>query len=263
MAIDDFAAALQAYENGDQTALLSLLQGMNLPLTSETSQFLINEEDMAAASGKSGLFKGFYLPSGDSHIDFYALVSWADQFAAITGNKYYPTPEQLQWGVEHGVVGEGQDAAFRWFSMLAGTTEKMPWAATGMTQQAWNDKQQSYADIVQELAGDRGAAGPTVQQAMRERWSQQRFRETLLNDPNFTGGRGYLKWGYTYDTWQQYKRENRQQTIQRFGPGSDQGDANYLKMLEQPLQSVSASGGPVSVSSAATGPLASNQSAVR
>lgn len=263
MAADDFATALQAYENGDQSALLNLLQGMNLPLTSQTSDFLVNEEDMAAASGKSGLFKGFFLPSGDSHIDFYALVSWADQFAAITGNKYYPTPEQLQWGVEHGVVSGGQDAAYRWFAGLANVTDKMPWAAQGMTQQAWSDKQQSYADIVQELAGDRGAADSIVQQAMQGRWSQQRFRESLLNDPNFTASRGYLKWGYTYDTWQQYKRENRQQTIQRFGPGSDQSDANYLKMLEQPLTSLNTSGGAVATPSRQQNPLASNVSAVR
>jgi hypothetical protein len=243
--------------------VVQFLGGTKLPSTDQATAFYGDEFDMMLATGRSGLFKGFYLPEQDSRHDFFALVSSSEQFAAITGQRYYPTPVQLQWGVEHGILSQGDDAVYSWLAGIAGIADAMPWAALGMNRTTYDQTQNNYRDIVEELTGSRaGADDALVRQATHERWSTTRFRQHLLDDATFQEKNPHTKWGFTYQSFQQYKRENRQAVEQRFGTGAAT-DANYLAALEKPLTAFSATGSTTQYQPTSSAAVGGPQSQVR
>src|SRR5665213_3667747 len=153
----DLGKLLADYAAGNTDAgLISLLQKMNLPLTSQTTEFLADEQDMSIASGKTGLFNGWSLPAGStSRNDFFALMTAAEGFAASSGWQFFPTPQQLQWAANNGMAQKTQQQQWSWMASLNSKgTASMPWLQAGMNQQSYQTFSQSMTDVWATYTGN-------------------------------------------------------------------------------------------------------------
>src|SRR5665213_1538856 len=176
----DLGKLLADYAAGNTDAgLISLLQKMNLPLTSQTTEFLADEQDMSIASGKTGLFNGWSLPAGaTSRNDFFALMTAGEGFAAASGWQFFPTPQQLQWATQHGLAQQTQQQQWAWFSQVAAQTHPqsmaaMPWLGAGMNQQAFQTFSSNMGTVWQQYTGQDPSqldAG-TLKTAATQNWS--------------------------------------------------------------------------------------------
>lgn len=193
-------------------------------------------------------------PAQFSHINLLAwqqTVSAAENWAATVGWKYFPSLVALYNAYQQGLYTDPQSLAsyFTNTSVVPQDRTKVPWATTGMTPQQWRDQQNSFLDAVQVYTGNRNIPNQSIfNQAMSEKWSVQRLTNTLLNDPSFQNRYGWTKYGYTYQSFQQYKLSNKNAIAQRYGAGAVNSDAAYLSDLANPLQAIHASGGAVDTS---------------
>lgn len=252
----DLGAALAAYNQGNTGPLLSLVQQMNLPLTQQTVEFLSDEQDMAIASGRTGLFNGWSLPAGStSRNDFFALMTAGEAFAAASGWQYFLTPAQLAWGAANGIAQLSQRQIWQWMASANPATKAMPWLEAGMSQQQFSDYGNRLTDVWQQYTGNTNVPSDTLATAAAGNWSAQRFQQFLTTDPGVTGTYGWIKHGLTYNDFQQYKLNNKTQVAQRFGANA--GDSQYLQMLNTPLTQFNAQGATVQTGQGQTSVAAS------
>ncbi len=198
-------------------------------------------------------------PTNFAHIDmqaWQATVSSAENWASITGWKNFPSLVTLYNAMQAGVYTDPQAASafFSQNSLTPQSNSAMPWAATGDTAQQWRDRMNSYVDSLQTYTGTTSldkTSQAAVDKAMSGRWSSQRLTNTLLNDPSFQQQYGWTKFGYSYQSFQNYKLQNSQRIGTRYGSGATSSDAAYLSDLASPLVGISSSGGGSGASSSA------------
>lgn len=236
-----------------------------LPVSEDTEAFLGDVADMEAVNGKTGLLKGWKLPPDVSTHDFWAIVSDAQSFAAITGWKYFPTPQQLVAGLRSGLVAQGSDAIYAWLAKTAGVTDTMPWAAHGQDRDKWQKTIGNYNDAYEDATGQRLSDNdPLLMQAVNGNWSTDRFTNYLSKDPALQKKYGYLAYGMDYHTWQNFKLQKKQEAISRFG--ANPGDAAYMSLLQDPVHEFHDKGSPITKATPGSGakdPRLASLSAVR
>lgn len=180
--------------------------------------------------------------------DWMAVLSIAEQWAGTVGWKYFPTAQMLNGLYQSGAYLD-QQRATQWLSQNAMPPEaqrQMPWAASGLSAQAYNQRIQSYIDSLETYTGSRDPVNQALlNQAATENWSPQRVVDNFLNDQSFQSKYGWTKYGFTYQSFNQYKQQasTKQHIIARYGNDALNNDSAYLSDLANPLMQVSASGG--------------------
>lgn len=180
--------------------------------------------------------------------DWMAVLSVAEQWAGTVGWKYFPTAAQLNGLYRSGIYLD-QQATVKWLSQNAlppDAQRQMPWAASGLSSQAYNQRIQSYVDSLETYTGSRDPVNQDLlNQAATENWSAQRVVDHFLNDQSFQSRFGWTKYGMSYAAFQQYKQQgsNRQHIQARYGANALNSDSAYLSDLANPLTAISASGG--------------------
>lgn len=263
--------------NQDPTndAAVSALSGYGLPSggpqLGQAEQFYLDEMDAAKARngadvftgwnngntngimgtgiGGANPFQGWGLPGSDSGNDFFQLITVAEQFASFAGNKYMPTPLQLQWAVERGMASWDTKALFGWMAGLSGIQQSMPWAANGMSATQWGQNTRQLDETAYELTGQSSwqAAGldPNLQmQAIANGWSSSEIQAHLSQDPAAMTKYGWIKYGMNYQSFQQYKTTNADELQMRYGTHFN--DTQAVQNLDKPLTSLHGGGGAFS-----------------
>lgn len=112
-----------------------------------------------------------------------------------------------------------------------------PWSQFGMTADAFFSTLSSYQALMLQYTGTGGTADDFASKlrATNGQLTSSFITESLLHDPNMMNTYGWLKYGMTYDQFQQQK----QQMTQAFGQTLD--DAEAVKQLEYWHQNASAS----------------------
>jgi hypothetical protein len=180
--------------------------------------------------------------------DWMALLSTAEQWAGTVGWKYFPSAQMLN-GLYHSGIYLDQQAAARWLSENALPPEvrkQMPWAASGLSAQAYHQRIQGYVDSLETYTGSRDPINDDLlHQAATEGWSAQRVVDHFLNDQSFQSRFGWTKYGMTYAGFQQMKQQGsvRQHIQSRYGASALNSDSAFLSDLANPLTQVSAQGG--------------------
>jgi hypothetical protein len=217
-----------------------------IPDTSQGATFMLEEQAAASARGQSfaSLWSGFTLPPALAG-DFWQMYSQAEAFAANTGWKYLPTPQQLVFLVDHGFATADSLTQFQALANTAGILQKMPWAGLGMSQTQYSQSKANMGDSLYGLTGhtDFTAAGlGSIQdQAMIQNWSSQQLSDYILQNPALKSQYGYLGYGYNYNTYQAYKTTNATALKQRYG--TQFTDANAIQSIADPQTALHAQGG--------------------
>jgi hypothetical protein len=196
--------------------------------------------------------------------DWSRLLDEAEAFAANTGWSTFPSAVDL-YNLYRSGQWLDQQQANQWFTnnaLSAEQRQRMPWAASGLSAQAYHQRRDQYLDSLETYTGNRHVPDQGVlDQALTEGWSSQRLLDHFLNDPAFQAQYGWTKYGMTYQGFQTYKLQNRQHIISRYGTSSAQQDAAYLSDLAQPLQAFSGQSAPTRNASQA--PQYAGQSEIR
>lgn len=180
--------------------------------------------------------------------DWMALLSTAEQWAGTVGWKYFPTAQMLN-GLYHSGIYLDQQKTLQWLSQNALPPEaqkQMPWAASGLSRQSYDQRIQSYIDSLETYTGSRDPVNSDLlHQAATENWSAQRVVDNFLNDQSFQSKYQWTKYGLTYQSFQQMKQQGstRQHIQARYGADALNSDSAYLSDLANPLMQVSAQGG--------------------
>jgi hypothetical protein len=218
-----------------------------VPDTSQGATFELEEQAAASARGESvtKLWSGFTLPPSLAG-DFWQLYTQAETFAANTGWKNLPSPQQLVWLAEHGFATADSLTQFQAFANVTGVNmQKMPWAGLGMSQTQYSQSKANMGDSLYGLTGhtDFTAAGlGSIQdQAMIQNWSSQQLSDYILQNPALKSKYGYLGYGYNYNTYQAYKTTNATALKQRYG--TQFTDANAIQSIADPQTAFHAQGG--------------------
>lgn len=227
----------------DPNAASSL--GGGVPQTSQGQQFLLEEEAAYAARGETFDVSGTLIPPQYAG-DFWAFYQLAEQFAANTGWRYLLTPSQLIQGLQMGFGTGDSLAAFQWMSTITGAGGTQPWAGSGLSATDYDQRVRGISDALYQLTGSSdftaaGIGGDSANMIIGQNWSQQQLQDWILKRPDLNGRYGYLKYGYTYSTFQQYKAQNAQALESRYGKGYT--DAQAIANLGAPLPQFHASGG--------------------
>jgi hypothetical protein len=77
--------------------------------------------------------------------------------------------------------------------------------------------------------------------AMYQQWTPQQLQDYILQNPQLSQKYGYLKAGYTFNTYQQYKLTNATALKQRYG--TQYTDAQAIQSLTEPQTAFHAQGG--------------------
>jgi hypothetical protein len=218
-----------------------------VPDTSQGATFELEEQAAAAARGESvkQLWSGFNLPPQYAG-DFWQLYTQAETFAANTGWKYLPSPQQLLQALKSGMATANSLAVFQYFAKETGVNlTKEPWAALGMNATQYSQSQANMGDSLYGLTGHTSFAqaglGAIQQQAMFQNWNSQQLSDYILQNPGLKAKYGYLGYGYTYNTYQAYKTTNAQALKQRYGNSFT--DANAIQSIADPTTAFHAQGG--------------------
>lgn len=203
------------------------------------------------------------LPPGVGPQDFLTLLSDGEAFAASAGWRYAPTAQMYDQMMQQGLFTADQSAVFQWLARVNGVSDKMPWAAAGLTHTQYNTQKESIADVIGEYAGDRNAFSDLQQQAISNRWSSQHVIQELTNNPKYSQTSPWLKFGMTFQSFKDYKRQNKALAAQQFGPNVS--DTQFAQMYEEAAQSRRESGSAISVQQGGSNALVSRgaQSQVR
>lgn len=183
-----------------------------------------------------------------SQQDWSKLLDTAEAFAANTGWENMPSAVDL-YNLYRTGQWMDQQYAFQFFaqhSLSQDQQSRMPWAASGLSAQAYHQRRDQYLDSIETYTGTRDVPDQSIiNQALTEGWSSQRLLDHFLNDSAFQSQYGWVKYGYTYQGFQNYKLQQRQHIVTRYGQSAANADSAYLSDLANPLQSVAASSGPI------------------
>lgn len=176
------------------------------------------------------------VPSGEQNV----INSLLDQWRQASG--FYGTvPDWAKmWAAKEGIgsvyqMGQYMDAHTNYnggdsgaYFIPPGATAHAPWAAFGMTADAFQAQLKSYQATMEQYTGTGGdyADFTRFMQAGQGNISPQFMIETMLHDQNMLNTYGWLKYGLNYDQFQQQK----QQMKQSFG--FDLSNEEAVKQLE-------------------------------
>lgn len=193
---------------------------------------------------------GFKFPAGPFDVaDFTTAESWAQKFAANSNYHYMPTAAMI-WNAYQSGVKSYQEASNLWFGKLNDQQKKdVPWLQQGLDKQSYTSQRGELEATLERLTGNRdlGQIDAGMQATLLDP-NNSMTREARLREHLSSKGMTWLdkKYGYDYQSWQSYKRSNRQAVISRYGQASADSDASYLNEIDNPLrEEVSAQGGAV------------------
>lgn len=223
------------------------LLNYGIPDTSQGATFELEEQAAAAARGQSfaKLWAGFKLPAGVAG-DFWQLYSMAETFAANTGWKNLPTPQQLVFLAQRGYATMDSLTVFGALAAITKVDQaKMPWAATGLSATQYNQSVANMNDSVYQLTGKSSFAdaglGAIENKALTENWSSTQLQDYIQQNPALNKQFGYLQYGYNFNTYNQYKVNNQAALKQRYGNSFT--DTQALQSIASPESTFHASGG--------------------
>lgn len=219
--------------------------GGGVPDTSYGQEFLLEEQAGYAARGQTFDLSGTLIPPQYAG-DFWAFYTMAQTFASNTGWRYLLTPQQLIQGLQLGYGSGNQQDAFAWMASVTGVdTNKMPWAPWGLSATQYEQNWGNATDALYQMTGSTdfvtAGMGGIMNMAMRDQWSAQRIQDYILQNPALSQRYGYLKYGYTYQSFQQYKTQNADSLKQRYG--AQWSDAQAIENIGTPAAQFHASGG--------------------
>lgn len=170
--------------------------------------------------------------------DMQELLSVAENWSALVGWKEYPTASELLQLYQSGQYTD-PESAYQWLTDRSPTLKnQFPWAQFGMNKSTYEAQKSHQTTLFEQLTGGTSFAESDLYWAVRQGWTEADWIRQLQDRP----GMGYLKHGFNYNTWQEYKQQNRNAVVARYGEREASSTDIYLKNLENPLPSFSASG---------------------
>jgi hypothetical protein len=209
-------------------------------------KFLLDELDAQhAGSGyadvgygpQAGTLDNFTFTSVKSIHDFMSVVGYAEQFAAATGWKYFP-PAALLRDIATFAPTAQQAWSVMFDRMPQAAQQAHPGALFGMDSNTYLQSQSRYQDMLEQYTGNRDVDPAILRQALAENWSTTHFTSWMQKDPGVLSKAGWVKYGYDFTSWTNYKQQNKQAITNRYGAASATGsfaDTYYLQNLANPL----------------------------
>jgi len=201
-------------------------------------------------AGRSDPGGNIVMPPGVSGNDFMTLLSTMDNFASSAGYQYYPTASQINSLLRQGASQWNQQQVFQWLGNAEGVSSKMPWASAGMTHTQYDNAQTSLQDTMAQYTGDPNMYGELVSEALQKFGSNSGEAGTwitsqLLNNKKYSENAKtpWLQFGDTYQSWKQYKLQNKQTAVGIYNASGNVTDAQYAQMRAAGYQSRSAETG--------------------
>lgn len=257
------------------TEVGDILKQIGLNSDTATQNFIayeLEETDQGfnpwASSGDTAL-GGFKFPANFNHDDFEQALSLAQQWAQSVGFRYYPSAKMI-WSIYQQGITNLQQASQYFYSKLSPTDQsKMPWAASGATQDTWLQDTHSIDQWVVDNLGQgtwqsAGLDAGLVNTALRDKWTTQTLSDYLQKDPATMQKYGWIKYGYNYSSWQQYLEQNKATLESRYGRGNATTQ-NALANLAAPLQSTQGQGQAFQMGNNTSAPMgmAASRSSIR
>src|SRR4029077_9232780 len=110
-----------------------------------------------------------------------------------------------------------------------------PGAKYGQSTLQFLQTQATYADTMETYTGQRTVDPTILDQAVREGWSSTQFQNYMVNNAALQQQYGWLKYGQTFQQWKDYKQQQKQEIVSRYGAGAADQDVFYLQDKENPL----------------------------
>lgn len=214
------------------------------PLDPEVQQILTDELD--AHNRNTTGFDGFNFSEVSSTKDFFSLVTMAENFAAVTGYRYFPSAANILQ-MANNPPAEGWTstsvANALYQKLPAAEQQKYPNAQVGLTRDNWLATTGQYIDKMNQLTGTTSLPigqmnqwildGTTPQQAytqlQQNKWVQKTF--------------GWTRHNMDYNAFKQYQQDYREAIQGRYGDQAVNDPNAYINNLDNPLykfQSVNA-----------------------
>lgn len=209
----------------------------------------IEQEDISGqVPGHANPWAGFSLPGADVSA-FMSMIGQVETWMANVGydNRYMPNPLQMQYAVEHHLA-DNPYALWQYFSQQTQAGNDVPSAQYGMTMDQYQKTTEAISNALFDATGqtDWAAAGlddATRQKAIQNGWTSTQLSSYIQQNPTLNSKYGYLQYGYTYNTYNQWKQSNKSQAQLFYGQTPT--DANYLELLANPKTAATSSGNSV------------------
>ena len=172
---------------------------------------------------------------------FFNLVTMADQWAAATGWRYFPSSALLAEYVNNGWSGSTPEQFFADLTARMGIWNQ-PWLKYGLNQNDYNNRIESLNSTLQDLIGP----GADIRNAFSN--DPAGLSAAIINNQYGSAELtrmfgtfsqyGYLRHGQNYQQFQDYKSQNMDKLNQRYGVGYT--DAQAVNNLDTPLTAFAA-----------------------
>lgn len=201
----------------------------------------------AWANDQYDAFQGAWIPTNMDESQWQATVNAVQTWASNTDFRGIPSWQDVvgmyEWGTQNGISMTDTRAVAGYLAakLPPDKQTQMPWAASGMNKTGWDSSVQSFSDQIESLTGSvpTGDLLNQIHDAINTNQSSTDFMTKLKSTADFqSGGKyGYVAFGKTYDTYQQYKNDpsTRQAIVSRFGSGAANSDQAYQESLANPL----------------------------
>lgn len=252
-------------QNMDQ-AIAALAPRLNPDGTGMTDYELRFLQDELSATrdrnlmGTAGAIQtGWQALNGAKFMDFGpkawgAALDAAENFAANTDWKMFPTQDQLQQAINSGVnFSDPKAFATYMLPQIPSAIQKnMPWIKTGQSATSFRANLQSWEDTYTSITGAKPLdVNPNwaedAASLMAGGMTASQWHDTVMNDKGTQERFGWVKAGLTYTAFQQLKNDpqHRQAVISRFGVAKANDDSAYLENLNKPNIAAVAAGGAI------------------
>lgn len=205
-----------------------------------TGELISAPWDPAYQQGKQTFF-----PFGMTDVsvnDFYRNIQYAEKFAASVGWKYYPPAWQIKLAAQKGM--SSLQAMNYFFSTLPQDVQSAhPGAKVGLDADAYNAQLETYKEQAYALTGNENAGSAFYDQAIQNQWSGSQLLNEMKNSSAIQSQYGFVRYGYDFQQWQQYKQQTQNQIAARFGTSQISNDQAFLQDLAHPLQKISSAVG--------------------
>lgn len=216
---------------------VQLSPGQDLP--PDQLKVLLDELDAQKAGHAEGnTLSGFTFSDVSNTHDFMALVKQAEAFAAVVGWQYFP-PASTLVAMAKATPAGGWDAmqmnAMFYKALPPNAQQWFPGAKYGQSSLQYMQSMNVYRDTVETYTGQRQFDQNILDQAIREGWSTTQFQSYMTNNAATQAQYGWLKYGQTFQQWKDYKLQQRNEIISRYGAAAADQDVFYFQDKENPL----------------------------
>lgn len=175
--------------------------------------------------------------------EFHAALTAAEQFAANTDWRFFPTQDLIQDAMAKN-VNFSDPKAFEQYVINSGMMSpeiqaKYPWLGSGLGKSSYDSTMQNYKATWERLTGSVADEGDPnwqshINDLIRQGVGTAQFEQQVRSDPGTVSRFGWLKHGQDYTAFQQYKQDpnNRQLAVARYGVDAANSDQSYLGLLD-------------------------------